>query len=150
MHATSRLPDAEFKRFNAARVSLTRNDDEQGTRLRQVSTVKQVVDGVSFEAQRIEITSFAIASGYGLLDVLCGDGISGSKDEEERSVLAEPLAAVSGLRCPSFIVCKRDRLAGSGVGWPHRDDHPSCRCGIDRDRRSRVEHESRPDNGRRS
>lgn len=48
--------------------------------LGRVSTVKQVADGVSLEAQRIEITSFAIASGYDLLDVLCDDGISGSKD----------------------------------------------------------------------
>jgi site-specific DNA recombinase len=77
----------------------------------RVSTVKQVVDGVSLEAQRIEITSFAIASGYDLLDVLCDDGISGSKDEEERPALAELLAAVRAGEVSVVIVCKRDRLA---------------------------------------
>jgi site-specific DNA recombinase len=45
----------------------------------RVSTVKQVVDGVSLEAQRMEITAFAIATGYDLLDVLCDNGISGER-----------------------------------------------------------------------
>lgn len=77
----------------------------------RVSTVKQVVDGVSLEAQRIEITSFAIASGYDLLDVLCDDGISGAKGEEQRPALAELLAAVRAGQVSVVIVCKRDRLA---------------------------------------
>ena len=77
----------------------------------RVSTVKQVADGVSLEAQRIEITSFAIASGYDLVDVLCDDGISGSKDEEQRPALAELLAAVRAGQVSVVIVCKRDRLA---------------------------------------
>jgi len=77
----------------------------------RVSTVKQVVDGVSLEAQRMEITSFAIATGYDLLDVLCDDGISGSKNEDERPALAELLASVREGRVSVVIVCKRDRLA---------------------------------------
>jgi site-specific DNA recombinase len=77
----------------------------------RVSTVKQVVDGVSLEAQRMEITSFAIATGYDLLDVLCDDGISGSKNEDERPGLAELLTAVREGTVTVVIVCKRDRLA---------------------------------------
>jgi site-specific DNA recombinase len=77
----------------------------------RVSTIKQVVDGVSLEAQRIEITGVAIASGYDLLDVLCDDGISGAKDEDERPALAELLNAVRSGRVSIVIVCKRDRLA---------------------------------------
>jgi len=77
----------------------------------RVSTVKQVVDGVSLEAQRLEITSFAIASGYDLVDVLCDDGISGSKNEDERPGLAELLTAVRAGEVSFVIVCKRDRLA---------------------------------------
>src|SRR5438270_1471886 len=77
----------------------------------RVSTIKQVVDGVSLEAQRVEITSFAIASGYDLLDVLCDDGISGSKNEDERPGLAELLTAVHAGQVSVVIVCKRDRLA---------------------------------------
>jgi hypothetical protein len=77
----------------------------------RVSTVKQVADGVSLEAQRIEITSFAIASGYDLLDVLCEDGVSGSKDEVQRPALTELLAAVRAGEVSVVIVCKRDRLA---------------------------------------
>ncbi len=77
----------------------------------RVSTVKQVVDGVSLEAQRMEITSFAIASGYDLLDVLCDDGISGSKNEDDRPGLAELLTAVRAGQVSVVIVCKRDRLA---------------------------------------
>ncbi len=77
----------------------------------RVSTVKQVVDGVSLEAQRIEITGFAIASGFDLLDVLCDDGISGAKNEDDRPGLAELLAAVREGRVSVVIVCKRDRLA---------------------------------------
>lgn len=77
----------------------------------RVSTVKQVVDGVSLEAQRMEITSLAIASGYDLLDVLCDDGISGSKNEDERPALAELLTAVRAGQVSVVIVCKRDRLA---------------------------------------
>jgi site-specific DNA recombinase len=77
----------------------------------RVSTIKQVTDGVSLEAQRIEITGFAIASGYDLLDVLCDDGISGAKDEDERPALAELLTAVREGRVSIVIVCKRDRLA---------------------------------------
>jgi hypothetical protein len=66
----------------------------------RVSTVKQVADGVSLEAQRIEITSFAIASGYGLLDVLCDDGISGSKDEEGVRRLGSYSRLSVPVRCP--------------------------------------------------
>jgi site-specific DNA recombinase len=77
----------------------------------RVSTIKQVVDGVSLEAQRMEITSFAIASGYDLLDVLCDDGISGSVDEDGRPALAELLTAVRAGQVSVVIVCKRDRLA---------------------------------------
>ncbi len=77
----------------------------------RVSTIKQVVDGVSLEAQRIEITGFAITSGYDLLDVLCDDGISGAKDEDERPALAELLSGVRSGQVSIVIVCKRDRLA---------------------------------------
>jgi predicted site-specific integrase-resolvase len=79
----------------------------------RVSTVKQVVDGVSLEAQRMEITSFAIASGYDLLDVLCDDGISGSVDEDGRPALAELLEAVRAGQVSVVIVCKRERDAAT-------------------------------------
>jgi DNA invertase Pin-like site-specific DNA recombinase len=43
--------------------------------------------------------------------VLCDDGISGAKDEDERPALAELLTAVREGRVSVVIVCKRDRLA---------------------------------------
>lgn len=59
----------------------------------RVSTLKQVVDGISIDAQRTEITSFAVATGY------------------ERHALAELLAAVRAGAVSVVIVCKRDRPA---------------------------------------
>jgi DNA invertase Pin-like site-specific DNA recombinase len=45
------------------------------------------------------------------LDVLCDDGISGSKAEDERLALAELLTAVRDGEISTVIVCKKDRLA---------------------------------------
>ncbi|HEY6140458.1 MAG TPA: recombinase family protein [Thermoanaerobaculia bacterium] len=81
-------------------------------RYARVSTLKQVVDDVSIEAQRTEITSVAtIASGPDLLDVLCDDGFSGAKNEAERWAVADLLGAVRSGQVSVVIVCKRDRLA---------------------------------------
>lgn len=79
----------------------------------RVSTEKQAAEGVSLGEQQQQIISFAVASGYEIVDVLSDEGISGSKDEDSRPGLAGVLRLVKEGVATTVIVTKRDRLARS-------------------------------------
>lgn len=77
----------------------------------RVSTDQQAESGLSIEAQREQLVSFAIASGLELVGLFTDAGISGAKDENERPGLREALAAITEGRADALVVSKRDRLA---------------------------------------
>jgi DNA invertase Pin-like site-specific DNA recombinase len=77
----------------------------------RVSTDQQAESGLSIEAQREQLVSFAIASGLELVGLFIDAGISGAKDESERPGLREALAAITDGRADALVVSKRDRLA---------------------------------------
>lgn len=77
----------------------------------RVSTDQQADSGLSIEAQREQLVSFAIASGLELVGLFIDAGISGAKDENERPGLREALAAITEGRADALVVSKRDRLA---------------------------------------
>jgi DNA invertase Pin-like site-specific DNA recombinase len=77
----------------------------------RVSTDQQAESGLSIEAQREQLVSFAIASGLELVGLFIDAGISGAKDENERPGLREALAAITEGRADALVVSKRDRLA---------------------------------------
>lgn len=77
----------------------------------RVSTDQQAESGLSIEAQRGALVSFAIASGLELVGLFIDAGISGAKDENERPGLREALAAITEGRADALVVSKRDRLA---------------------------------------
>lgn len=77
----------------------------------RVSTDQQAESGLSIEAQREQLVSFAIASGLELVGLHIDAGISGAKDENERPGLRQALAAITEGRADALVVSKRDRLA---------------------------------------
>jgi DNA invertase Pin-like site-specific DNA recombinase len=77
----------------------------------RVSTDQQADSGLSIEAQREQLVSFAIASGLELVGLFIDAGISGAKDENERPGLRDALAAITEGRADALVVSKRDRLA---------------------------------------
>jgi DNA invertase Pin-like site-specific DNA recombinase len=77
----------------------------------RVSTEQQAESGLSIEAQREQLVSFAIASGLELVGLFIDAGISGAKDESERPGLREALATITEGRADALVVSKRDRLA---------------------------------------
>lgn len=77
----------------------------------RVSTEKQAAEGVSLDAQRQEIISFSVASGFDLIDVLSDEGVSGAKHENSRPGLSEVLELVRTKQVAVVVVTRRDRLA---------------------------------------
>lgn len=77
----------------------------------RVSSDKQVESGLSLAAQRDEILAYCIASEIEVVGIASDEGVSGGKDDSERSGLREVLTAVSTGAVDSVVVSKRDRLA---------------------------------------
>jgi len=77
----------------------------------RVSTDHQADSELSIEAQREQLVSFTIASGLELVGLFIDAGISGAKDENERTGLREAMAAITEGRADALVVSKRDGLA---------------------------------------
>ena len=78
----------------------------------RVSTMGQVADGVSLDAQRARIESWCTANGYRLADVHVDAGVSG-KRADNRPGLQEALQAVCRARGTALVVYSLSRLARS-------------------------------------
>ncbi len=78
----------------------------------RVSTVGQVDDGVSLEAQQARIRAWCEANGYELIGVYVDAGISG-KRADNRAGLQDALQAVCGTRGAALVVYSLSRLARS-------------------------------------
>ena len=78
----------------------------------RVSTMEQVAEGVSLEAQRAKITSWCAANDYELVGIHVDAGISG-KRADNRAGLQSALKAACKARGAALIVYSLSRLARS-------------------------------------
>ena len=75
----------------------------------RVSTEMQVKDGLSLEAQKDALTSYALAHGYEIVDYYTDEGITARKNMQNRKELVRLLNDVKADKIDLILVTKLDR-----------------------------------------
>jgi DNA invertase Pin-like site-specific DNA recombinase len=77
----------------------------------RVSTATQVEDGLGLDVQKAALRAWCEANGHRLTSILSDEGISGTKELEDRPGLADALDMIRGRKAQGIVVPRLDRLA---------------------------------------
>ena len=77
----------------------------------RVSTATQVEDGLGLDVQKAAIRAWCKANGHRLIKVLSDEGVSGTRELDDRPGLADAIALVRDGQAKGIVVPRLDRLA---------------------------------------
>ena len=77
----------------------------------RVSTATQAEDGLGLDVQKAAVRAWCKSNGHRLIKILSDEGISGTKELEDRPGLADALDMIRSRKADGIVVPRLDRLA---------------------------------------